>query len=55
MDSHGGWLARPAAIVAFVSSVDGFSGDVHMKAIRDPIEARPPMTRVSSAVQQNWL
>jgi hypothetical protein len=25
MDSHGGWLAKPAAIVAFASSVDGFS------------------------------
>jgi len=25
MDSHGGWLARPAAIAAFASGVDGFS------------------------------
>jgi len=25
MDSHGGWLARPASVAAFASSVDGFS------------------------------
>jgi len=25
MDSHGGWIARPAAIAAFASSLDGFS------------------------------
>lgn len=25
MDSHGGWIARPAAIVRFLMHIDGFA------------------------------
>jgi CubicO group peptidase (beta-lactamase class C family) len=44
MDAHGGWLARPAALAAFASHVDGFS----RRSLLRPGSIRA-MTRASTA------
>jgi CubicO group peptidase (beta-lactamase class C family) len=50
MDSHGGWLARPASVVAFASSVDGFSAPALLRhgtvgVMTTPSSANPRYAR----------
>jgi CubicO group peptidase (beta-lactamase class C family) len=52
MDSHGGWLARPAAIAAFASSVDGFSRPSILK--RDTVAAMTTPAAANAKYAKGW-
>jgi CubicO group peptidase (beta-lactamase class C family) len=52
MDSHGGWLARPAAIAAFASSVDGFSRRSILK--RDTIHTMTTPSATNANYAKGW-
>jgi CubicO group peptidase (beta-lactamase class C family) len=52
MDSHGGWLARPAAIALFASSVDGFSRPSILK--RDTIDTMTTPSTPNAKYAKGW-
>jgi CubicO group peptidase (beta-lactamase class C family) len=52
MDSHGGWLARPASVTAFASSVDGFFAPTLLR--RSTVRTMTEPSRANPRYAKGW-